>query len=305
MSEHSMIDDQKTDLNRFLGSVGSNCPNLIYNPGRLKVIHHYTDLNGLQGIVGNHDLWLTQSKYSNDADELTYGFGIVREVIEEASAGTKSSKFREFLRNVVQIFEIHPAEGVYVCCFCEKDNLLSQWRSYSANGAGVSIGFNPRGFSYITGSDSPPSGLVRLWKVFYERNTQKSLVRDALAFAYQERANRPVADVARQAADAIQFFIPTFKNPDFEEEQEIRLIFTPFPSSIVKPRFRVSRGMLIPYYSLQELDTNTSKCPLPMITVRIGPNVNNRLNFESTRMLLMKAGFPDVSVSCSDTPYRG
>jgi hypothetical protein len=147
--------------------------------------------------------------------------------------------------------------------------------------------------------------LVRLWKVFYERNTQKSLVRDALQFAYQDRAHRAITDVARQAAEAIQFFIPTFKNPDFEEEQEIRLIFTPFPSSTVGPRFRVSRGMLIPYYSLQELDTHPSKCPLPIIHVRIGPNMNNRLNFESTKMLLQKAGFPDVGVSCSETPYRG
>jgi hypothetical protein len=206
---------------------------------------------------------------------------------------------------VTHILESHPPEGVYICCFCEKDNLLSQWRSYSANGTGVSIGFNPKKFSYITGPDSPPSGLIRLWKVFYKRRIQKSLIRDALEFAYNERGKRPLAEVAQQAAEAIQFFVPTFKNPDFEEEQEIRLIFTPFPSSTIKPRFRVSRGMLVPYYSLMELDTSPSKCPLPITTVRMGPGMNKILNLESTRMLLEKAGFPNVSVNSSDTPYRG
>jgi DUF2971 family protein len=206
---------------------------------------------------------------------------------------------------VRHILKTDPSQGVYVCCFCEKDNLLSQWRSYSANGAGVSIGFDPTGFSYTTGLDSPPSGLIRLWKVFYNRKIQKSIIRDALEFAFRERDNRPLEDAAGQAVEAIHFFIPTFKNPDFEEEQEIRLIFTPFPSSTVQPRFRVSRGMLIPYYSLQELDTNNEKCPLPIRVVRMGPNVNKGLNKISTEMLLAKAGFLNVSVNCSDTPYRG
>ena len=304
MTKHSMIDDQKTDLNRFLESVGSYCPNLIYNPGKLKAIYHYTDLNGLQGILSNRDLWLTQSRYSNDDEESTHGLEIMGAALREAAA-TKSNQYKAYLKHVEQIFKIPPSEGVYICSFCEKDNLLSQWRGYSANGNGVSIGFNPKGFSYITGSDSPPSGLVRLWKVFYNRDTQKSLIRDALEFAYRERHHRPLTDVARQAAEAIRFFIPTFKNQDFQEEQEIRLIFTPFASSTVKPRFRVSRGMLIPYYSLLELDTSPSKCPLPIITVRMGPSSNKGLNFESTKMLLANAGFPNVSVDCSDTPYRG
>lgn len=305
MTKQKLVDDQKTDLNRFLESVGSYCPNLIYNPGRLRVIYHYTDLNGLQGIVGNHDLWLTHSRYSNDDEELIHGFEIVREAIEEAAARGTSRRYKEYLRHVTRLLDAHPPEGVYICCFCEKDNLLSQWRSYSANGTGVSIGFEPKGFSYFTGPDSPPSGLIRLWKVFYDRKIQKSLIADALKFAYRERDQRALSDVAQQAAEAIQFFIPTFKNQDFAEEQEIRLIFTPFPSSAVEPRFRVSRGMLIPYYSLQELDTNISKCPLPIRTVRLGPGVNKRLNLESTRMLLSRAGFQTVSVSCSDTPYRG
>ena len=305
MGKHIVKDDHKTELNRFLESVGTDCPNLIYNPGNLKVIYHYTDLNGLQGIVGTKDIWLTQSRYSNDDDELLHGIEVVRDAIRERAARARIHKYKEYLRLVAEIFRKPLAEAVYICCFCEVDNLLSQWRSYSANGTGVSIGFDPARFSYITGQDSPPSGLVRLWKVFYDRKIQKALVIDALEFAYRERSDRPLADVARQAAEAIQFFIPTFKNEDFEEEQEIRLIFTPFPSSAVGPRFRVSKGMLIPYYSLKELDTTPSKCSLPITNVRVGPSINKRLNMESTRMLLANAGYSEVRVVSSGTPYRG
>jgi len=294
-------------LNSFLESVGSYSPNLIFTPGNLQAIFHYTDLNGLQGIITNHDLWLTHSQYSNDDEELTHGFAVVQETIGELLAKARSKRRKDYLENVKNIIKSPLSKGVYICCFCEKDNLLSQWRSYSANGNGVSLGFKPDGFSYITGPDSPPSGLVRLWKVFYERPKQKNLVKLALEFAYKDK-NEPsqnFAKRAQQAADAIQFFIPTFKNQDFEDEKEIRLIFTPFPNSTIKPQFRVSRGMLVPYYSLKELHGSPSPRQLPITSLCVGPSVNKHLNLESVKMLLTKIGYFQVAVGSSDTPYRG
>jgi hypothetical protein len=295
-------------LNRFLESVGSYTVDLIFNPGVLQTIHHYTDLNGLQGIVSNHDLWLTHSRYSNDDEELTHGYEIVKEVIEEIQANGKiSTKKKKYLTHVADILNIPMAEGVFICCFCEVDNLLSQWRSYGANGNGVSVGFKPDGFSYITGPDSPSSGLIRLWKVFYDRNTQKEIVRSALNFAFSDNTEPRLSAAirAQKAADAIQFFIPTFKNQDFKDENEIRLIYTPLPGSTVKPQFRIARGMLVPYYSLKELDGSPTPRHLPIKSVRIGPSVNKQLNLESATMLLDKAGYTEVVVNSSDTPYRG
>jgi hypothetical protein len=294
-------------LDRFLNAVGSDSPNLIFYPGTLQAVYHYTDLNGLQGIVTNHDLWLTHSRYSNDDEELTHGFRIARETIEGMRSEASDRKRKYYLNRVADLFKVPSAEGAYICCFCEKNDLLSQWRSYSANGTGVSIGFNPMDFSYITGIDSPRSGLVRLWKVIYDRERQKSLVRNIIDFAYsdQSKPSMSLGKRAAQAADAIDFFIPTFKNQDFAEEQEIRLIFTPLPSASAKPQFRVSRGMLVPYYSLRELDGRTSPRTLPINSVRVGPSVNKTLNLESARMLLIKAGYNSVTVDGSATPYRG
>src|SRR5215210_578604 len=167
-------------LNSFLESVGSYTMDLIYNPGDLTAIYHYTDLNGLRGIVDNHDLWLTHSRYSNDDEELTHGSQIVKKVIEEEFAGDTDRRRKKYLKDIDTIFNLPKAEGVYICCFCEEDNLLSQWRSYGANGTGVSLSLDPARFSYITGPDSPPSGLVRLWKVFYDEAVQSNIVRNAI-----------------------------------------------------------------------------------------------------------------------------
>lgn len=303
-----MQPDSKIDtaaLNEFLNFVGSYTVDLIYNPGDLTAIYHYTDLNGLKGIVDNHDLWLTHSRYSNDDEELTHGFQIVQKVIKEELAKETDLGREDYLKQISEMFETPKPEAIYICCFCAKDNLLSQWRSYGANGTGVTLSFDPARFDYITGPDSPPSGLIRLWKVFYNEVTQRNIVQNAISF-YWNKLILPIDERVHQAVDAIQFFVPTFKNRDFEEEDEIRLIFTPFPDTLIKPQFRVSRGMLIPYYSLKELSGSTSFArPLPVLKVRVGPSANKQLNVESAEMLLVKAGYQDVSVESSNTPYRG
>jgi hypothetical protein len=287
----------------LLESIGSFSPDLIFNRGAATPIHHYTDLGGLKGIVENSDLWLTNSRYSNDDEELLHGLGVVREVIVEQLAGPNGPLRRPYLEEVLALLEAPSPEGVYICCFCESSNLLSQWRGYGANGTGVCIAFDPKGFDFITGPDSPTRGLMRLWSVFYPRETQRRIVHQALDFHFM--LNMPPAEQARLAADALLFFVPTFKNADFAEEQELRLVFTPEPDFASQPEFRVARGMLTPYYSLQSLAAAPAPRRLPITSVLIGPSKNKAVNLDAARMLLDKAGYDDVPLDYSKTPYRG
>ena len=148
---------------------------------------------------------------------------------------------------------------------------------------------------------------MRLWKIFYDPAQQKRILKKALDFGFAHSPALPIGERARQAADAIHFFIPTFKNQDFGEESELRLIFTPPPNCSVRPQFRVARGMLVPYYSLRELSGGfpTPNDPLPITGVRIGPSAQKLLNVASTQMLLNDFGYPGVRVEYSATPYRG
>jgi len=286
--------------------VQSFTEDLIYGPAQGQSLYHYTDLAGLQGIVQNHDLWLTHSRYSNDDEEITHGYRIVKEVIDGERLGAEMPDKITYLDILAELVKNPTPEGVYICCFCLEDNLLSQWRGYGANGTGVSVRFDPDAFAYITGSDSPHGGLMRLWKVFYETERQKFIVKAAIDFALNDPTPRSVEERAQQAADAIQFFIPTFKNQGFSEERECRLIFTPPPDCRVQPQFRVTRGMLAPYYSLRKLSGDSpSPRRLPIMGVRIGPSANKRLNLESAQMLLTQADYINVIVDSSNTPYRG
>ena len=155
-------------------------------------------------------------------------------------------------------------------------------------------------------------GLTRFWKVFYKEETQRDIIGKAIA-TYAPAAN-PGQDtnaLARKAADAIRFFIPTFKNADFKDEQEWRLIFTPNPTVAVapkpedapKPEFRTGRNMLIPYYKLRSL-LGTDLQPLPLTEVLVGPSVHKQLIKESTETLLNQYGYNSVPVEVSATTYR-
>src|SRR5260370_11711331 len=135
-------------LSSFRFDIGSHHVDLIFTPqSKLQqgdlLLYHYTDLAGLLGILKRHDLWLTHSRYLNDAEEMIHGTTVARKVIEQALAA-QAHDFN-YLQELDRLSSNQ--EGVYICCFCEKDNLLSQWRGYGANGSGVSLQFAPKEFA--------------------------------------------------------------------------------------------------------------------------------------------------------------
>ena len=295
-------------LNSFLSSVGSEAgPDLILSPG--KELYHYTSLPGLLGIIENGDLWLTHTLYLNDEEEMAHGDHVAAEAIVAARGKSAAdAKKSAYLDQLAALLGRPSKEGVYICCFCQRDNLLSQWRGYGANGAGVSLQFDSAGFAQWTGADCA-HGLMRFWKVFYKSETQHRIVDAAINHSWNPNLD-PVL-CAERAADAIQFFIPTFKNPDFVEESEWRLIFTPNPLCLIPPRFRVRDTMLVPYYRLREITQAALPVPvsasyqLPIGHVTVGPGASKVLNVESVRMLLNGRGYTGIPIEASNTPFRG
>lgn len=293
-------------LEIFADNIGSGSDYLVQDlPGE---IYHYTDLNALSSIITHDDLWLTNSMYTNDEYEMTHGYELTKEILSKKRRRTKKAETQAFLKRVESLVGEPPTRGVYICCFCTQDNLLSQWRSYGENGTGVSIGFEQMGFRRYCGADLPLEiGLMRLWRVFYKTETKKDIIEKALDMIPKLHPKDSEEEKAHKVADAIHFFIPTFKNSDFEEEKERRLIFTPAPECKVNPRFQVARGMLVPYYSLKELSQvpDHARNHLPIKSVTVGPSVQKNQNTESVKMLLSQNGYTNLTVSPSDTPYRG
>lgn len=293
-------------LTQFLDSLQSYSQDLIQHLHSGQKLCHYTSLEGAIGIISRGDLWLTNSRYSNDDEELNYGHRLVDTVLDTLEDEAKENVARlDWLRRLRAQLRVTRDDHVYICCFCQKDNLLSQWRGYAENGGGISLEFDPIGFTAIAGPDCP-HGLMRLWKVFYKQEQQEKIIRDCIEYPFWPPGTDN--DRIRFIADALQFFMPTFKNGDFSEEQERRLIFSPHSQALPKPRFRTRRGLLVPYFSLRELAEAGAAGPgfkLPIKEVMIGPSPHRALNVESAKMMLAKHEYLDVPVQACTTPYRG
>jgi hypothetical protein len=192
-------------------------------------LHHYTTLDGLTGIVAGDTLWASDARFLNDSSELTYAADLIDAAVEDVLAGVTSDTVKAALperRGFANGFEY--GRRPFIACFCEEEDLLSQWRGYDAGQTGFSLGL---------GLSSPfdlPEGTY-LRKVVYDPDRQRSsvsqVVRTWVDTAEQliESGRFDAADVFPYPAiwalqEALAEHHLCFKHPTFAEEREWRLI---------------------------------------------------------------------------------
>ena len=110
-------------LNAFLDSIGSYNQELIFGLRPDDSLYHYTDLQGLLGIISDQDLRLTHSLYLNDAEEMIHGYRAADQVIVNAKSEKNDPTWAGYLDQLAALLKKPLPQGVYICCFCQKDNL--------------------------------------------------------------------------------------------------------------------------------------------------------------------------------------
>ena len=143
-------------------------------------LFHYTTAEGLQGIIEKNELWASSAYFLNDSAEITYGCDLLKQVIDQwildnprpaamtiRAANDLRKMFGEDLLNMTVI------KPIYLVCFCEDDNLLSQWRTYGERG-GYSLGFRlpPDEFTQQGFTPEPKTYTSKWVKVEYSRSEQ-------------------------------------------------------------------------------------------------------------------------------------
>jgi hypothetical protein len=296
------------------------------------ILYHYTTAEGLKGIIENNELWATSAYFLNDSAEITYGYGVLKEVLDgwivknprseqSLSLGLARALRQSFGDDLLNRNIIHP---IYLACFCEEDNLLSQWRAYGKSG-GYSLGFKvPADYQFTgQGFKAEPTVYTSPWvKVEYDRREQVKKCGEILdpafvilddsdtARAIATIGEHPLfgyAEILRVLTDLLLDEIVGFKDEAFKLEKEWRLVVrrrellkqgtddggkAPVPLN-----FRTSNGMLIPYVKI--IPTDPAK-KLPIACIRSGPMLEKTTTAMSVRMLLDKNGFPNTRVRVSE-----
>jgi hypothetical protein len=203
----------------------------------------------------------------------------------------------------------------YVACFCERDNLLSQWRAYGRSG-GFAVGFTRE----VELLQAEGMTLSPLQKVLYKREEQvrrvDEMIEEAIGLFRDDDVCRGNADnpsagdviqAGHEVAQVLLAAIVCFKAPDFAEEQELRLVCQPYYADKSEKvdavrkivRLRASSRGLVPYI---ELGARDSTAALPIDSVRFGPTQNPDLAQSATRLLLDSKGLQTVRVEGSSIP---
>lgn len=130
-------------------------------------LHHYTNIDGLFGILESGALWGTHIAYLNDFQELDFGIDALCTLLEEAESDWSSGSAKsgvtnpwtaagegKILADLVRLVRqgiygnktiLKQEFGPFVSCLSASRDQLSQWRGY-ANG-GYAICFNTNGLN--------------------------------------------------------------------------------------------------------------------------------------------------------------
>jgi hypothetical protein len=277
-----------------------------FNGEKPTTIYHYTSTEGLIGILSTGKMWFTDILYMNDSSELTYAMELIYSVLEKTTKQYENEIFSEVLENVWNFSD--DFLNIYVLCFTEDRDLLSQWRAYGASGNGYAIGFDAEISNHW----------FSLSKVQYIPENQKLIVKEVIDEVYNvfnEELNNLVdlqykEFLIHQAAytlDELLFNIALqFKHPSFAEEKEWRLVYFDEHNEIdERLNFRCSSGKLIPFINLS-LTTNCDDefCKLPINKIVYGPTVNSHLTKKALVQITEKYGYSKVSIEGSTIPLR-
>ncbi|KXO13894.1 hypothetical protein AKG98_1639 [Moritella sp. JT01] len=271
-------------------------------------LYHYTGIGSLLGIAKGEALWASSISYMNDSREIVHACETVERVLqsrlafgrqdEEHECLTQLQKYTEFLSTL--------SHKLFVFSLSEKPNLLSQWRSYTPHGKGVSLEFSAEKVNYIAKHSD-----MKIARCIYDEIGQReiitALIERLLVNFRQQLPHMPVfhghpsqcySPFLDQYKNDILQVLAIIKDEAFEEECEWRLISPHYPEgNNTNLKFREGASMLVPYIEL----------PLgnkPFFShVRMGPSQHQNLAFEGLMMYLSNENISNSLGNCQ-IPYR-
>jgi hypothetical protein len=280
----------------------------FFSPSVERTLYHYTGIGSLLGIVNNRSIWASHVYYLNDSKEILHACDVLGALLRKRDDFVDRVE-REFVQQfddwlgTFRRDEFH----VFVFSLSEVPSLLSQWRSYTPHGKGVSLGFSAAALNHIL---SKPR--FRIAQCLYENREHEDLMGSLLEkMLITFRQRLPDLDTT-QAHPSQKYhpFLETFrhdilqvlaivKHSAFREEREWRIVSPYFPNyTVAEVKFREGASMLLPYTDLSlPIDGNLFD------EVILGPSQDTNLSFSALANYLSNRGVCNMTVN-SQIPLR-
>ena len=274
------------------------------------VLYHYTTVEGLLGIINTNVIFATSYPFLNDSSEIVYGRRIFKNIINEKLDKNCDMKTKLLYNECLRLIDQNNFR-IYITCFCEKGNLLSQWRGYAKNGLGFSLGLSAK--SLLSTYREAPYNLIKIKKVEYNVCKQKKIINKLLdkAEEYIKTENiekeKEIKKIAKIVNKKIEEFIVFFKDPAFQEEREWRAIYYEKDEELIKTKYRAKSDRIVDYkeFVLNPYYEKKYNKKLPICEIICGPGIDNPATIEVIKKLLKDNDYKrKVNIKNSTIPFK-
>lgn len=205
---------------------------------RPQIVYHYCSLDTFYQIISSSTIRLSNISKSNDSEEIMYILPHVKKYCNkifmeynsylDEEFKIKKNSINSFFDNIFNELSL----SFYVICFTEEADLLSQWRGYANNACGVSIGFSTDCLYPLTcgiSSNYNFSQVKYSLDELYDQITVYTKEKIKKNFTNDNQKNSIVLmNIINAIISMLLYNSVLYKNPNFSEEKEWRLIFNPF-----------------------------------------------------------------------------
>lgn len=200
------------------------------------IVYHYCTIETFKNIMASKVLWLSDLTDSNDDQEVERTFVNLWEGVK--SRLRKTDLPEEMLEQAIAAIDNQYkveliSDPPYGICFCQKEDLLSQWKEYGDNTRGLSLGFDINWFIKrgIRQQKPHPSAIqsnaIGCDGVIYHSDVFEEQMAEICYQALKERGLQSGLTLIRPTFKHYSGFV---KNPTFEPEAEIRIVYYAYES---------------------------------------------------------------------------
>lgn len=298
---------------------------------------HYTDLNGLKGIIENNEVWLSDHRFLNDTSEHSYGRELAIRVIDNAIQKESESEFLQILiKTLEMIRNMEESSVFYIASMSLGEDKLDLWKGYGSKSTiGICLVFNE---NFFTNSYSWSISLLR---VIYVKEQQEERIEKILSIFKEEVSKKCEMSSEESSWESDLTTVVTkqfiqFKHSEYSSENEIRFVFEDIQrhlfnktDSKIQIEHRISNGLIIPYLTSKSIvnyhsQNTTLSCDtqqviscenyqaqnkpsekkLPLEKVIVGTNSDSNRAIKSVKAFLKNTSqYADVEVCKSDIPF--
>lgn len=272
-----------------------------------KLVYHYTNAEGLAGILNSKRIWATDCRFLNDETESQLGVRLAREILRGRLDSTRDDPLRRFYETADSYLDSEADDKNFVFSLSSRRDDLTQWRTYARDGRGFTIGFET---STLIENSKRKEDKYGFSPVIYDSEIQRLEVNKSLEIfeeIIKEKESRDSAidDMVEESAVLFEWITVAqsilFKHSSFDSEKEWRINTFPDDEPESEVKVRASSGRLIPYIELK-LCGEDQNC-LPIKCIGIGPGFRDSGIKFAVDKLCEQAGF-NVAIYNADTPYR-